>query len=300
MKDPAALLYIDAWKSSTTEMDAITRAYYMDLILHQYDKGSLPNNIEELANICRVRFSEFKQFEQVFEQVLKHKFKQNSDGRLENDVASEIIRKRQYFLDKRSGAGKMSYFVKFVNKHFKLKKDVFEWLKNNINLEDVDMKNEQVFKHMLKQKIELYINEDEDEDVSINDIDNSIKTKEVFNFKKELINLIFDEDLVNDFMQVRKLKKSANTKTALNAIIKECEKNNFDIKEAIKICCEKSWSGFKYEWVLNLQQKTIQNGNTKTESRRNNTIGGIQVTSLAEFLGSSTDELSGFTANGGK
>lgn len=93
MKDPAALLYIDSWRTSTTEMDAITRAYYMDLLLHQYDKGSLPNNIEELANICRVRFSEFEQFKQVFEQVLKQKFKENENGRLENDFASEIIRK---------------------------------------------------------------------------------------------------------------------------------------------------------------------------------------------------------------
>lgn len=85
MKDPAVLLYIDSWRTSTTEMDAITRAYYMDLLLHQYDKGSLPNDIEELANICRVRFSEFEQFKQVFEQVLKQVFEQISELYINGD-----------------------------------------------------------------------------------------------------------------------------------------------------------------------------------------------------------------------
>jgi len=93
-KDPAALLYIDKWLVATTEMKADARAYYMDLILFQFDKGSLPNDIEELANICRVRVSEFNNFKQVFEQVLKQKFKQNNEGRLENEFAKEIIQKR--------------------------------------------------------------------------------------------------------------------------------------------------------------------------------------------------------------
>lgn len=167
MKDPAALLYIDIWKSATTEMSAIERAYYMDMILHQYDKGSLPNNIEELANICRVRFSEYKQFEHVFEHVLKQKFELNTNGRLENHFASEIIRKRQKFLDKRSNAGKISYMIRFIKKHFKVKKDFLEWIKSNINFDEIDMKNEQVFKQVIEQKIELYINEDENEDINV-------------------------------------------------------------------------------------------------------------------------------------
>jgi hypothetical protein len=175
MKDPAALLYIDTLKVATTEMSAIARAYYMDLILHQYDKGSLPNDIEELANICRVRFSEFKQFEQVFEQVLKHKFKQNNEGRLENEFATEIIRKRQSFIDKRSESGKISYMVRFARQHLKATKAQIEYLKDNVNLDSVDIKNEQVFKQVLEQvleqKSELYINGDGDGDKGKNSND---------------------------------------------------------------------------------------------------------------------------------
>ena len=80
MKDPAALLYIDKWLVSTKGMKGNAKGWYLNLILYQYDRGELPNNIEELANLCDVRFSEFEEFKQVFEQVLKQKFIVNDNG----------------------------------------------------------------------------------------------------------------------------------------------------------------------------------------------------------------------------
>jgi hypothetical protein len=162
MKDPAALLYIDKWINATMEMKADARAYYMDLILSQYDKGSLPDDIEELANICRVRVSEFDNFKQVFEQVLKHKFKQICEGRLENDFAREIIQKREKFLKKRSDSGKLSYIIRFAIKKFKANKEEIKIIKQYIDLNTIDTKDEQVLEQVIEQIFELYINEDED------------------------------------------------------------------------------------------------------------------------------------------
>jgi len=164
MKDPAALLYIDKWLVSTKGMKGNAKGWYLNLILYQYDKGELPNDIEELANLCDVRFSEFKEFEQVFEQVLKHKFRTNENGCLVNDFANEIIQKRKQFIDKRSNSGKISYMVRFVKKHFSVNKACLNWLKENIDLNEINTKNEQVFKQVLEQKIELYINKDENKD----------------------------------------------------------------------------------------------------------------------------------------
>jgi hypothetical protein len=181
-KDPAALLYIDTWKVATTEMRAVERAYYMDLILHQFDKGDLPNDIEELANICRVRFSEFEQFKQVFEQVLKHKFEQNESGRLENEFAKDIIRKRKDFVNKRSDSGKLSYIIRYARKYFKASNKKIEFLKEHLDVSEIDTKNEQVLKQVLEQIFELYIDGDGD--------GNKNKSKEVIfpfvseNFKK--------------------------------------------------------------------------------------------------------------------
>lgn len=162
MKDPAALLYIDKWIVATTEMKAEARAYYMDLILSQFDKGDLPNDIEELANICRVRVSEYTNFKQVFEQVLQHKFEQNSNGRLENVFAREIIQKRRHYVEKRADAGKLSYIIRYARKHLKATPEFLQYIKDNINIDEIDTKNEQVLEQMFEQMSELYINEDED------------------------------------------------------------------------------------------------------------------------------------------
>lgn len=111
-KDFAMLFIIDKWLVATKEMTADCRGWYLNLILHQYDKGDLPNDIEELANLADVRFSEYLRFQQVFQQVLQHKFKLKDNGRLANDFANEILKSRELFKSKRSDAGKMSSILK--------------------------------------------------------------------------------------------------------------------------------------------------------------------------------------------
>lgn len=172
MKDPAALLYIDKWLVSTKGMKASARGWYLNLILHQYDKGSLPNNIEDLADFADVKHSEFEEFKQVFEQVLKQKFVENSEGRLINEFAQEIIIKRESFKDKRSESGKWSYILKYIRKNHLNNKDFELFLKDNINL-NFDTKNEQVLEQVFKQNYELYINENEDKDIITNSSNNN-------------------------------------------------------------------------------------------------------------------------------
>ena len=173
-KDPAALLYIDNWLVSTKCMKADERGWYLNLVLHQYDKGELPYDIEELANLADVRISEFERFKQAWEQVLKHKFKQNENGNLENPNAKEIIRRRENFKDKRSASGKIGYIVKFAINKLKATQEQIEFIKSNINIDEIDTKNEQVLKQMLEQIIKLYINGDKDKDIN-KDIDKGVQ-----------------------------------------------------------------------------------------------------------------------------
>lgn len=173
MKDPAALIYIDKWIAATQGMKGNMKGWYLDLILHQYDKGSLPNDIDELASICRIRPSEYGEFEQVFKQVLEQKFIQNDSGRLENDFAKEIIQGRQAFKEKRSNSGKWSYAKKFILKHYGRKsQNEMEFIYENFDF-SIDLKNEQVFKQVLEHIFELYINVNED--VNINEFKNEFK-----------------------------------------------------------------------------------------------------------------------------
>lgn len=157
-KDPAALFFIDKWFLATKEMKADCRGWYLNLILHQFDKKDLPNDIEELANLADVRISEFENFKQVFKQVLGHKFKQNENGRLENDFATEIIRNREEFKEKRSDAGKISYFVKFIRDKLCKDENVIFYIKSNVKTEDIDTKNQTNLEHLFKHLYQLYIN----------------------------------------------------------------------------------------------------------------------------------------------
>jgi hypothetical protein len=222
MKDPAVLLYIDKWLVSTKNMRADAKGWYLNLILYQYDMGDLPNDIEELANLCDVRFSEFEHFKQVFEQVLKQKFKVNSNNRLENAMGKEILRKREQFKDKRSNAGKLSYVLKYFRANFNYDKGFEEYFKNNVNI-DFDVKNKQVLKQVFEQNFKLYINVNKDKDININkyinkeeninkEIDYNINNnyiKDINIFKKEYIN---SSRLVEIIMNINTLTDKRLTK----------------------------------------------------------------------------------------
>ena len=167
-KDPAVLLYFDKWIAATNGMRADFRAWYMDLMIYQYDKGYVPSDIDELYGICRVRPSEYDMFKQMLEQVLKQKFKQMDNGTYQNDVVCEVMRKREQFLEKRVKSGTIGSIIKsaktikgFTTKHLdRLKSELYamddETLKKHMD--------KQVLEHLLK----LYVNVNEDVDVIVN------------------------------------------------------------------------------------------------------------------------------------
>ena len=66
--------------------------------------------------------------------------------------------------------------------------------------------------------------------------------------KPELVS----DQIWDDFLAVRKRKNAELTLTAWNGIVKEAEKAGISIEEALRICCERGWQGFKADWYLNL------------------------------------------------
>ena len=111
--------------------------------------------------------------------------------------------------------------------------------------------------------------------VSVN-VKENINTASPFKFFDSLLNYGFDKNLCSDWLKVRKTKKSTNTKTAFDKFIIEVEKCNLDKNKILETCIEKSWSGFKSEWISNLNinfDKKITNEqftNITAEIRRNN------------------------------
>ena len=85
------------------------------------------------------------------------------------------------------------------------------------------------------------------------------KEKDVrFDFKKSLLEIGVTPQVAEDWLKVRKAKKAANTETAFKRIQKEIELSGLSADECITIAVERSWQGFKAEWLGNYQRQSPQ------------------------------------------
>lgn len=71
-----------------------------------------------------------------------------------------------------------------------------------------------------------------------------------------LKNYGIDEQLAKDFLTVRKVKKAPLTQTALDGIVKEAGIAGILPEEAVRICVNRNWQGFKAEWLTNSKTST--------------------------------------------
>lgn len=85
----------------------------------------------------------------------------------------------------------------------------------------------------------------------------------------ELVELGVSKQIANDWIEVRKAKRAALTKTALDAIIKEAQKANISLNDAIRVCVENSWQGFKADWYQNLNKQSAQRKTPKPDDFAN-------------------------------
>jgi DNA replication protein DnaD len=94
-------------------------------------------------------------------------------------------------------------------------------------------------------------NNDNNENKSLTTILTDSSIVETFDFKKSLLSLNVPENIVNDWIKVRKNKKATNSETAFKKIVNEIAKTKITPSEAIQLCVERSWSGFQSDWYTN-------------------------------------------------
>ena len=179
MKDPAALVFIDKWIASTIGMRAEFRAWYFDLILYQFDNGSIPDSVDTMAGICKVLPSEYNLFNQMVNQVVNQKFTKNESGNLVNKVASEIITNRKLFKEKRTKSSNIAVVVKYARKFNGITEEHIGVLKKhlyNLSLEEIEnFKNQSKLKDLVNHLVNLYINVDVNINNNINEIKDCLK-----------------------------------------------------------------------------------------------------------------------------
>lgn len=87
-------------------------------------------------------------------------------------------------------------------------------------------------------------------------INKAPKTSEMDLLKKVGI----DEQLGDDFLKIRKAKKAPITKTALEGIEREAKAAGISVVDAVRICVERNWQGFKADWDWKPKQRQQKPG----------------------------------------
>ena len=80
------------------------------------------------------------------------------------------------------------------------------------------------------------------------DIDNDNNIKK-FSFLKELLSIGVERKIAEEWIKVRRNKKLTQTETAFRKTKAEIDKSGRNANDCITLCVERSWGGFKAEWV---------------------------------------------------
>lgn len=107
-----------------------------------------------------------------------------------------------------------------------------------------------------------------------------------FDFKKSLLEIGVSPQVAEDWLKVRKTKKAANTETAFKRIQHEIELSGLSADECITIAVERSWQGFKAEWVDNYRrQQPIRPTGRKVSVLENNMMVAEEIKRMAMNMG---------------
>jgi len=217
--------------------------------------------------------------EATLQATLQAKFKLCDKGWY-NERLFEVIEQRKAFGEKQSDNGLIGQFFKKAKSslpskdYSKLKDFIYNVFTKEklINELKINNNHEAMLQAMLKAMLKHLVNVNVivNEDVIIN---SSLKEKE-FNFKNSLLEFVNDEQVVNDYMEVRKKKKGANTETAFKLLMDKINESNMTPIDCIKKCIERNWLSFDIEWL------NKSNNNKPANNGKPQKIGGIDIETL--------------------
>ena len=108
---------------------------------------------------------------------------------------------------------------------------------------------------------------DKDKDNNKEKDNNNDLPPTAFSFYKALISNGAESKLANEWLEVRKKKKSTNSETAFEGFLREMNKGGLDINSALRICIEKSWSGLNANWLKDETVKSVIPENETSEEK---------------------------------
>lgn len=201
MKDPAFLFYYKDFENDTADWEADAVGWYLRLLIFQAGNGYVPSDIEELAQVARVRFSEFKNFSERWAYRLACKFQPLSEGKIYNKELSKLQ------ADRKSGAIKKSVLAVFGNfiKSTELNDTELKDLKKSfhsqnhfLEISNAEIRRDEIIK-FLNNEVDLIKN---------NDAKRYAKRSHMQSERnKAIANAIADEDRIEDVVEDEKEKE---------------------------------------------------------------------------------------------
>ena len=104
--------------------------------------------------------------------------------------------------------------------------------------------------------------------------DVDIKTKRAprFDALAHLVSLGVDPLIASDWIQHRRSLKAPPTQTAIDGIAREAGRAGTSLSNALAVCCERGWRGFKAEWMVSAADRKGFNGARKTLSEEREAV----------------------------
>lgn len=95
--------------------------------------------------------------------------------------------------------------------------------------------------------------EREREDISTTDVVDKRRATR-FDAQAHLVSIGVDATIAADWLQHRKAKKATVTLTVIDGIKGEAAKARISLSDALAMCCQRGWTGFKAEWMRDSDQ----------------------------------------------
>ena len=89
-------------------------------------------------------------------------------------------------------------------------------------------------------------------------------SKAKFSFVEAHKKLGANDQLINDWLAVRKTKKASNNQTSFSRFESQLAKTNLDINTVLRICIERDWKGFDTSWLANVNLSEYQEQTQQT------------------------------------
>ena len=215
---------IGEYASHTRHLSPIEDIAYRRLLDLAYTSElPLTKDIHQLTRLINLR-----EYQQETSDILKEFFFETDDGWLNNRVIKEIIKTGE-----KSQKAKDSIAIRWNNERNKKKQENDTNVsKNNTNVNEIDTTNNQLPN-------------------TNNPRPNTQDQEPIKNITplSSLMALGISKKSANDWLRIRKSKKIVFTDDALELFQSECLKAGITPVEAIKICNQESWGGFKAVWL---------------------------------------------------